>query len=268
MDDRPIGVFDSGLGGLTVIKELMAQLPNEDVVYFGDTARLPYGTRSRETIVKYSIQCIRFLMRKNVKAVVIACNTASSMAIQAVKEAFDIPVIGVIEPGAEAAARVTRNNKVGIIGTQATVASGAYPTLIKKINPDIETYGVACSLFVPIVEEGWSDTEIAYLTACRYLNDLKSLGVDTIILGCTHYPLLANTISKVVGPGVTLVNPAVDAVRQVKEMLIERNMLREGGGPGHYRYYLSDFSQRFKQIGSNFLNTDIEYAEKVDIENY
>src|SRR5690606_32732050 len=136
---RPIKVFDSGLGGLTVIKELMAQLPNEDVVYFGDTARLPYGTRSRETIVKYSIQCIRFLMRKNVKAVVIACNTASSMAIQAVKEAFDIPVIGVIEPGAEAAARVTRNNKVGIIGTQATVASGAYPTLIKKINPDIET---------------------------------------------------------------------------------------------------------------------------------
>lgn len=268
MDDRPIGVFDSGLGGLTVLKELMAQLPNENIVYFGDTARLPYGTRSREAIIKYSIQCFRFLLSKNIKAVVIACGTASSMALQAVKETFDIPVIGVIEPGAEAAVRITRNNKIGIIGTQATIASGAYPRIINQLNPGIETLSVACRLFVPIVEEGWSDTEIAYLTAEEYLKDLKLWGADTIILGCTHYPLLINTISKIMGPEVTLVNPGADTARQVKEMLAHRDMLREDEDAGRYLYYLSDFSQRFKQIGSSFLNKDIEYPEKVDIENY
>ena len=268
MDNRPIGVFDSGLGGLTVMKELMAQLPNENIVYFGDTARLPYGTRTKETIIKYSMQCIRFLLSKGIKAVVIACNTASSMAIQAVRETFDIPIIGVIEPGAEAAAKATRNNKVGIIGTQATVKSGAYPTALKKLNPDIQTCGVACPLFVPIVEEGWSDSEIAYLTARRYLTDLKSWEADTVILGRTHYPLLINTISKVMGPEVTLINPAADTARQVKQMLTEKDMLRENKDVGVYQNYLSDFSLSFKQLGSNFLNKNIDYAEKIDIEIY
>ncbi|MFO7153668.1 MAG: glutamate racemase [Caldicoprobacter oshimai] len=268
MDHRPIGVFDSGLGGLTVVKELMAQLPNENIVYFGDTARLPYGTRSKETIIKYSMQCIRFLLTQNIKAVVIACNTASSMALDAVKEVFDIPIIGVVEPGAAAAVRATRNGKVGIIGTEATVQSGSYSRTIAGMNANIHTCSVACSLFVPIVEEGWSDTPIAYLTAEKYLAPLREWGADTLILGCTHYPLLINTISKVMGPDVALINPAVDTAQEVKRILEQRGMLNESDKEPQYLYYLSDFSQRFKQIGSRFLNREIEYAGKVDIENY
>lgn len=268
MDPRPIGVFDSGLGGLTVVKELMAQLPNESIVYFGDTARLPYGTRSKETIIKYSMQCIRFLLTRGIKAVVIACNTASSMALDAVKEVFDIPIIGVVEPGAADAVRATQNGKVGIIGTQATVQSGSYPRAIASIDARIQTRSVACSLFVPIVEEGWSDTSIAYLTAERYLAPLKEWGADTLILGCTHYPLLMDTISKVMGVDVKLINPAVGTVHEIKRILQQGDMLNDGCNEPQYCYYLSDFSQRFKQIGSRFLNRDIEYAGKVDIENY
>ncbi len=268
MDPRPIGVFDSGLGGLTVVKELMAQLPNENIVYFGDTARLPYGTRSRETIIKYSMQCIRFLLTQDIKAVVIACNTASSMALDTVKEVFDIPIIGVVGPGAADAVKATRNGKIGIIGTEATVQSGSYSRAIASINADIQTCSVACSLFVPIVEEGWSDTPIAYLTAERYLAPLKEWGADTLILGCTHYPLLMDTISKVMGFDVTLVNPAVGTVHEIKRILQQRDMLNDSYNEPQYLYYLSDFSQRFKQIGSRFLNREIEYAGKVDIENY
>jgi len=268
VDPRPIGVFDSGLGGLTVVKELMAQLPNENIVYFGDTARLPYGTRSRETIIKYSIQCIRFLLTQNIKAVVIACNTASSMALETVKEVFDLPIIGVVEPGAAHAVKATRNGKVGIIGTEATVQSGSYARAIARLNPGIHTRSVACSLFVPIVEEGWSDTRIAYLVAERYLAPLKEWGADTLILGCTHYPLLMNTISKVMGPHVTLINPAVSTVHEVKRILEQGDMLNDNHNQPQYRYYVSDFSQKFKQIGSRFLNREIIYAGKVDIENY
>jgi glutamate racemase len=268
MDNRPIGVFDSGLGGLTVVKELMFELPCESIVYFGDTARIPYGTRSKGTIIKYSTQCIRFLLSKNIKAVVIACNTASSIALDAMKEAFDIPIMGVIEPGAAAAVKATRNNKVGIIGTEATVQSGSYSRAIARIHPGVQTCGIACSLFVPIVEEGWGDTQVAYLTACRYLEAIKNWGADTVILGCTHYPLLMNTISKVMGQDVTLINPAVDTAKEVKRILKEKDMLNESGKPPQYLYYLSDFSQRFKQIGSRFLNREIQCAGKVDIENY
>lgn len=268
VDLRPIGVFDSGLGGLTVMKELMAQLPHESIIYFGDTARLPYGTRSRETIIKYSMQCIRFLLTQNIKVVVIACNTASSMALDAVREVFDIPIIGVVEPGAAAAVKATHNGRVGIIGTEATVQSGSYARAIASLNSHIQTCSIACSLFVPIVEEGWSDTPIAYLTAEKYLGPLKEWGADTLILGCTHYPLLMDTISKVMGPDVTLVNPAIGTALEVKRILEQKDMLNESGQEPEYLYYLSDFSQRFKQIGSRFLNREIEYAGKVDIENY
>ncbi|MBM7582416.1 glutamate racemase [Caldicoprobacter guelmensis] len=268
MDLRPIGVFDSGLGGLTVMKELMAQLPYENIIYFGDTARLPYGTRSRETIIKYSMQCIRFLLTQNIKVVVIACNTASSMALDAVREVFDIPIIGVVKPGAAAAVKATRNGRVGIIGTEATVQSGSYARAIASLDSHIQTRSIACSLFVPIVEEGWSDTPIAYLTAERYLGPLKEWGADTLILGCTHYPLLMDTISKVMGPDVILVNPAIGTALEVKRILEQRDMLNKSGQEPEYLYYLSDFSQRFKQIGSRFLNREIEYAGKVDIENY
>jgi glutamate racemase len=268
MNNRPIGIFDSGLGGLTVVKELMAQIPNESIVYFGDTARIPYGTRSKETVIKYSIQCIRFLLSKNIKTVVIACNTASSIALNALKGIFDIPIIGVIEPGAAAAVRATCNNKIGIIGTEATIQSKAYSSIITEKKPDIETYEVACSLFVPIVEEGWSDTQVACLTAQRYLGTMKMQQVDTVILGCTHYPLLTNTISKVMGPKVTLVDPAVDTARELRRLLEENDMFRETSIKPQYSYYLSDFGQKFRQIGSRFLGRDIQYVSKVDIEKY
>lgn len=268
MNNRPIGVFDSGLGGLTVVKELMSQIPNESVVYFGDTARIPYGTRSKDTVIKYSMQCIRFLLSKNIKTVVIACNTASSIALDVLKEIFDIPIMGVIEPGAAAAIQATCNNNIGIIGTEATIQSKAYSSIIAEKNADIKTYEVACSLFVPIVEEGWSDTEVARLTAQRYLGTMKMKQVDTVILGCTHYPLLTNTISQVMGPKVTLINPAVDTVRGLRRLLEEKDMFRETNIKPQYYYYLSDFGQKFRQIGSRFLGKNIRYVSKVDIEKY
>lgn len=268
MDNRPIGVFDSGLGGLTVVKELIQQLPNESIVYFGDTARIPYGTRSKETVTKYSAQCIRFLLTRNIKLIVIACNTASANSLEAMQDLFDVPILGVIGPGAEAAVLATRNNKIGIIGTEGTIRSKAYYKALISRKPDLELYDQACPLFVHIVEEGWSDTEIARLTAEKYLDNMKKGGVDTIVLGCTHYPLLTNTIRKVVGESVALINPAVGTAQEVKKLLLEKNMLRDSENPPDYQFYVSDFGQRFQQIGSRFLSRDIEYAEKVDIEKY
>ena len=225
MDKRGIGVFDSGLGGLTVLKEIKRILPNEDLVYFGDTARVPYGPRSKETIMKYTFQAINFLLTKDVKAIVIACNTATARSLVEAQEKYDIPIIGVIEAGARTAAASTKNGKVGIIGTEGTIKSKAYNTEIKKIDKRIKVYGKACSLFVPIVEEGWANTEVARLTAKEYLKDLEEKGVDSIVLGCTHYPLLKRTIGEEVGMEVKLVNPARETAIDLKNILIERNLL-------------------------------------------
>lgn len=225
MDKRGIGVFDSGLGGLTVLKEIKKILPNEDLVYFGDTARVPYGPRSKETIMKYTFQAINFLLTKDVKAIVIACNTATARSLVEAQEKYDIPIIGVIEAGARTAAASTKNGKVGIIGTEGTIKSKAYNTEIKKIDKRIKVYGKACSLFVPIVEEGWANTEVARLTAKEYLKDLEEKGVDSIVLGCTHYPLLKRTIGEEVGMEVKLVNPARETAIDLKNILIERNLL-------------------------------------------
>ncbi|MFU0800107.1 MAG: glutamate racemase [Xylanivirga thermophila] len=269
MDNRAIGVFDSGLGGLTVVKELMKQLPNESIVYFGDTARIPYGTRSPQMVAKYSAQCIRFLMRHNIKMIIIACNTVSSCCLDTLQNLFDLPIIGVISPGAKAAVKTTKNGRVGVIGTRGTINSGAYEKEINKLNKDINVISTACSLFVPIVEEGWFNTDVAYLTAKRYLDIMKKEDIDTLVLGCTHYPLLTDTITKVMGPNTILVNPAEGTAAQVKEILSNNDMLRDKFvGHAEYKYYVSDFGQKFKQIGSRFLNYDIEYAEKIDIEMY
>lgn len=267
MDKRGIGVFDSGLGGLTVLKEIKKILPNEDLVYFGDTARVPYGPRSKETIMKYTFQAINFLLTKDVKAIVIACNTATARSLVEAQEKYDIPIIGVIEAGARTAAASTKNGKVGIIGTEGTIKSKAYNTEIKKIDRRIKVYGKACSLFVPIVEEGWANTEVARLTAKEYLKDLEEKGVDSIVLGCTHYPLLKRTIGEEVGMEVKLVNPARETAIDLKNILIERNLLNTKEELGECKYFVSDINVKFPSIAREFLKTKIE-VEKVEIQRY
>lgn len=268
MDNRPIGVFDSGLGGLTVVKELMEQLPNENIVYFGDTARIPYGTRSNETVVRYSQQCIRFLLSQGIKMIVIACNTVSSISLGIVGKMFDLPILGVIEPGAEAAVSCTKDKCVGVIGTQATIRSKAYEQAIIHRDPTINIFSTPCSLFVPIVEEGWSDTKIALLTAERYLDSMKGKGVDTLILGCTHYPLLQDTIGKVMGPDVTLINPARGTALEVERILKTADLLNEEGTEGEYNFFVSDLGEKFEDIGGRFLGREIKCAKKIDIDRY
>ena len=188
MDKRPIGVFDSGLGGLTVVKELMKWLPQEDIVYFGDTARIPYGTRSNETVIRYSEQCIRFLLSQGIKMIVIACNTVSSISLDIVKKKFDIPILGVIEPGAREAVAATRNKRLGVIGTQATIRSRAYEKAVSRLDPEIKIFTNPCTLFVPIVEEGWSDSKIAFLTAEKYLDSMRDEDIDSLLLGAHIIP--------------------------------------------------------------------------------
>lgn len=268
MDKRPIGVFDSGLGGLTVVKELMDQLPGEDIVYFGDTARIPYGTRSKATVEKYSSQCIEFLHTQDVKMVVVACNTVSSCCLDVLKSKFHMPIVGVIEPGAEAAIAATKNKNIGIIGTEGTISSGAYETALLKRDPTLLLHSRACSLFVPIVEEGWSDTEVAYLTAKKYLSNMRDQKIDTLILGCTHFPLLTNVIQRVMGDDVTLVDPAKGTVLLVEQLLAKKNMLNVNKDLGKSKFFVSDFGQKFEQIGSSFLNQNIVCAKQINIEEY
>lgn len=266
MDNRPIGVFDSGLGGLTVLKEIMEKLPGEDVIYFGDTARIPYGSRSRETVIKYSFQCLRFLLSKNIKAIVIACNTASAIALEESKKVFDIPIIGVIEPGAKAAIGATKNNRVGVIGTVGTINSEAYQKKIRRMHPSIEVMGVSCPLFVPIVEEGWADTDVAMITAEKYLLELKEHHIDTLVLGCTHYPILRYTVKKIMGEDVTLVNPAYETARCTKDMLKENCLLSDKIDGAKYEFYVSDDPEKFRRIGGNILGKEISSIQKINIE--
>ena len=216
----PIGVFDSGIGGLTVLKEIIRTLPEEATLYLGDTARLPYGTKSEETVVKYAIENTRFLLKYNIKLLVVACNTASAVSLSELRKQFSIPIIGVIEAGARAASRATKNGKVGIIGTETTISSGAYTKAIREINADIDTFGQACPLFVPLVEEGWINDDVTHAVAERYLGILKDKGIDTLVLGCTHYPLLKGIIQKVMGNGVRLIDSAEETANEVKEVLM------------------------------------------------
>ena len=267
MDNRGIGVFDSGLGGLTVLKEIKKILPNENIFYFGDTARVPYGPRSKETIMEYTFQAIEFLKTKDVKAIVIACNTATARSLAEAQEKYDIPIIGVIEAGARTAAVSTKNKKVGVIGTEGTIKSKAYNREIKKIDKKIKIYGKACSLFVPIVEEGWANTEVAKLTAKEYLKDLEEKGVDSIVLGCTHYPILKRTIGEEVGMSVKLVNPAKETACDLKKILEEKDILNGEEGHGECKYFVSDINVKFTSIAREFLKSKIE-VETVDIQKY
>ena len=266
MNNRPIGVFDSGLGGLTVLKEIMKITPSENIVYFGDTARVPYGPRSKETIMKYTFQAIDFLISKNVKAIVIACNTATARALKEANEKYDLPIIGVIEAGARTAAYTTNNKIVGIIGTDGTIRSKAYNIEIAKIDPDIKIIDKACPLFVPIVEEGWANTDIASLTAKRYLEELMDKGIDSLVLGCTHYPLLKRTIGEIVGEKVKLVNPAKETAKDLKQILEDNNMLRDDVEEvPKYEYYVSDIPEKFAAIAEEFLKKEIDDIKNVGI---
>ena len=255
---EPIGVFDSGVGGLTVAREIMRQIPNERIVYFGDTARVPYGSKSKETVTKYSRQIIRFLQTENVKAIVIACNTASAFALDTMQKEFDLPIIGVVKPGAKMAAQTTKNGKVGLIGTEGTIRSGVYAEFIKSFKPDVEVIGKACPLFVPLVEEGmWHDT-ITDQMAQRYLESLKQQDIDTLIMGCTHYPLLMNSIVRNVPDGVRVMPQGTYVADSLNSYLqrhpdIEANITR--GGKCHY--LTTESEDRFAESAQIFLHEKI-----------
>ena len=267
----PIGVFDSGVGGLTVAREIMRQIPNENIIYFGDTARVPYGNKSKETITKYARQIVRFLREQSVKAVVVACNTASAYALEEIEQEIDIPVIGVVKPGAKVAAEVTKNGKIGVIGTEGTIGSHIYATYINKINPDITVLGKACPLFVPLVEEGLWQDPVTDEIANRYLGGLVDSGFDTLILGCTHYPMIRATVGKIMGENVTLVNPAYETARELKELLTEENLLNDKPqvlGGNRYRFYVSDMADKFQTFANSILKYGILSAKKINIEEY
>ena len=269
--NAPVGVFDSGVGGLTVAREIMRNLPSEKIVYFGDTARVPYGSKSKDTVIRYSSQIVHFLREQNVKAIVIACNTASAFALEAVQDKLDIPVIGVIEAGARVAAEETKNKRVGVIGTVGTVGSGIHESYLKRLDPEITVIGKACPLFVPLVEEGmWHDT-ITDQMAQRYLEGLKQQDIDTLIMGCTHYPLLRSTIQKTMGEHVNLVNPAYETAIELKNVLERESLANicEVDSPSSmYRFYVSDAADKFKAFANAILPFDITMTQQINIEQY
>lgn len=267
MDKRAIGVFDSGLGGLTAVKEIMERLPNENLIYFGDTGRVPYGTRSEETIIRYSRQDIRFLQSFDVKMIVVACGTVSSVALPIIKGEFGVPIVGVVEATADAAVKATRNNKIGIIGTQGTISSGAYSRRIHSEKSNIRTYSRACPLFVPLVENGHFDTQVTRLVIEEYLADIKKQGIDTLILGCTHYPLLEKAIADYMGEEVTLINSGAEVAKSLEREYPE--LLNKEKNNSKYRYFVSDDTENFEKLASSFLQCDINgQVAKTDIEKY
>lgn len=266
--EQAIGVFDSGVGGLTVVREIMRQLPNENVIYFGDTARVPYGSKSKQTVLKYSKQIVRFLRTKNVKAIVFACNTASALALEDMRDEIDIPVIGVVRPGAKMAATMSKTKSVGIIGTDGTIKSGIYTDYIRRLDPSITVVGKACPLFVPLVEEGLLEDRITDDMVDRYLSELKPYNVDALVLGCTHYPLLMNPIKRYMGEGVTLVNPAYETAKGLKEILSEKGMLNDKEHNSTYEFYVSDGVDKFKAFADDVLPVNVDEVNVVDIESY
>ena len=258
----PIGVFDSGLGGLTVVKELLHELPNERIVYFGDTARVPYGTKSRETIIRYSREIVGALLKKRVKMIVVACNTASSLALDVLKKEYKLPIIGVIDPGARKAAMTTKNKNVAIIATTSTVKSGKYAKRLKQLKRGLNIVSQPCPLFVPLVEEGWFEHEITIRTATEYLKDIKAAQVDTLILGCTHYPLLKKVIGYVMGPKVTLIDSAKEVAFEVKNILLEQGLLRTELKPPDHLYLVSDEPEIFKYRAVKFLGRSMDNVKR------
>lgn len=267
MKDAPIGVFDSGVGGLTVVKSLRTRLPREQVVYLGDTARIPYGTRSPSTVERYALQNVRFLEQMNIKAVVIACNTASALALPRLRAlAPNLPTLGVIQPGAKQAVRATKTGRIGVIGTEATVGSGAYEQAIRGFNPSAEVTSRACPLFVALAEEGWTTHEEATrLIARTYLAPFLEADVDTLVLGCTHYPILRSVIADVMGPSVTLIDSGEAVAEELAILLAERDLLRTSDDPSESHFYVTDAAERFRRVAERFLDATLERFETVEI---
>lgn len=263
MRNSAIGVFDSGVGGLTVFKEISSLLPEENLIYLGDTARVPYGTKSVVTVQRYAEEAASFLVGQGVKLLVVACNTASAVALPVLREKFNLPVIGVIEPGARKAAQ-SQNQRVGVIGTEGTINSGRYPEAILKLLPDAQIFSEACPLFVPLAEEGWAEHEIARLTASEYLQDLIAAQVDTLVLGCTHYPLLRKILRQVVGEQVMLVDSAEETAKSVAEIIVQKDLARSESG-GQRQFFVTDIPTRFERVGRSFLGAELDKVSQVEI---
>ena len=271
--NAPIGVFDSGVGGLTVVREIMRQIPNEKIVYFGDTARVPYGSKSKDTVTRFSRQIVRFLQTQDVKAIVIACNTASAYALEELEKEVDIPIIGVVKPGAKVAAQTTQNGKIGVIATEGTISSGIYSSYIKEIKNEAKVIGKACQLFVPLIEEGLWEDPVTDEIARRYLTEFtqQDKDIDTLILGCTHYPLIRSTLGRIAGESVTLVNPAYETARELKRLLEEKDLLNDrelGLGDNRYQFYVSDKADKFQNFANSIIKYGILSAKVVNIEEY
>lgn len=260
----PVGVFDSGVGGLTVAKEIFKILPDEKIIYYGDTARVPYGNKSPETVIRYSKQIAAFLVSQGVKAIVIACNTASALALDAVREIVDVPVIGVVRPGAEAAVRATKNSRIGIIATSSATKSGLYEKCISGLLPSAITFAQACPLFVNLVEEGMIDDEVTIMMIHRYLDALvDNHGIDTLVLGCTHYPLLESVIKREVGKNLTLVNPAYETAKALENLLVCQDLKNTEALSCPHKFYVSDDVNRFRDFAGKILNLEISNTELV-----
>jgi glutamate racemase len=258
-----IGIFDSGIGGLTVTREIMALLPHEHLIYLGDTGRYPYGTKSADTVRRYSLENAAFLADKGIKMLVVACNTSAAVALDVLSEHVDVPVIGVIEPGARAAVKRTRNRKVGVIGTEGTIASGAYTRALKRLDPQLELYTRACPLFVPLAEEGWVNNAVARSAAALYLTSLKRSGIDTLVLGCTHYPLLADVITEFMGDKVRLVDSARTTAEAIRETLVRYGLLQRSGR-GSASFFVTDATDRFTKVAARFMGQPVESAVRIE----
>ena len=264
MDRRPIGVFDSGIGGLTVVRELQRQLPHESLIYFGDTARVPYGNKSPETVRRYAREILDFLLGRDVKMVVVACNTASAHALEELQRVSPVPVEGVIGPGSRAAVAATRGGTIGVIGTAGTMKSGAYERAIRALSPDARVVQKACPLFVPLVEEGWLSNPASRLVAHEYLDPLHEEGIDTMVLGCTHYPLLKPLLAEVVGKNVTLIDSAEQTAAAVARELSESG-LEATSGEGHTHFVVSDAPDAFERVGASFLGDRVRDIETIGL---
>ncbi|MBR4950258.1 MAG: glutamate racemase [Clostridia bacterium] len=270
MDNRPIGVFDSGLGGLTALKELIEIMPHEDFIYFGDTGRIPYGTKSSETVIKYTRQDINFLKSFDIKGILTACGTASSVALPVLKEELDIPVYGVVESACYAAYNSTKNKRIGILGTQTTIKSKSYEKLLISIDKDIEVFAIPCPMFVPLVENGYidSENEVSNIIVKDYVEPLIENGVDTVILGCTHYPLLSDIIQKHLGENVTLINSGKESAKNLAKSISSSEKCSESK-KGTVRFFVSDAVESFSKTAQVFLGREIsDVVEKIDIEKF
>ncbi len=263
---NPIGFFDSGIGGLTIVKSVSRLLPNENIVYFGDTARVPYGSKSNETVIEYSLQAANFLLRKNIKLLVVACNTASAIALKELKRFLTIPVIGMIEPGAKLALQESKKGVVGVIGTRATINNKAYAHELKKLNSKVKVYEQACPLFVPLAEEGWLDHKVTELVAKEYLIEFREKKIDSLILGCTHYPILAEVIQKVVGRNVKLIDSGTPAAKLVEDYLNGRQLRNQSVHHGQAEFYVSDVPAKFREVAERFLGKKITHLHKVELD--